>query len=89
MTDAAARQASYIPSCSQQAQYCQYDANGAAAFTPNHGSYFEHKVPVMLPGAIIGAVCLAAGLAFLSWVSQNLTSADATSQLLRAAVSTS
>lgn len=70
MTDAQALQLSYIPSCSQQAQYSQYDAADAAAYTPDQSSYYQHQVPAMLPGAIIGAVCFLAALAFLGWVSE-------------------
>lgn len=59
---------SYIPSCSQQTHLNQYNAADAAAYNPEHGGYYVYKVPVMLPGAIIGAVCLVAALAFLLWV---------------------
>lgn len=69
MTDVQALQISYVPGCSQQAQYRQYVAADAVAFTPDAGSYYRHKVSVMLPGAIVGAVCLLAALAFLVWVS--------------------
>ena len=70
MSDAQALQIAYVPSCSQQAQYSQYAAADAAAYTPDHAAYYRHQVPVMLPGAIIGAVCLLAALAFLAWVSR-------------------
>lgn len=68
MTDVQALQISYVPGCSQQAQYRQYVAADAVAFTPDAGSYYRHKVSVMLPGAIVGAVCLLAALAFLVWL---------------------
>ena len=61
---------SYIPSCSQQTHLSQYNAADAAAYDPEHGSYYAHKVPVMLPGAIFGAICLVTALAFLLWVRQ-------------------
>lgn len=70
MSDAQALQIAYIPSCSQQTQYTQYNAADAAAYTPDHAAYYRHQVPVMLPGAIIGAVCLLAASAFLAWVSR-------------------
>ena len=70
MTDAQAQLVSYIPSCSQQTHLRQYNAADAAAYNPEHGGYYAHKVPVMLPGAIIGAICLVAALAFLLWVRQ-------------------
>lgn len=69
MTDTQAQPVSYIPSCSQQTHLSQYNTADAAAYDPEHGGYYAHKVPVMLPGAIIGAVCLVAALAFLLWVS--------------------
>ena len=70
MTDAQAQPVSYIPSCSRQTHLNQYNAADAAAYNPEHGGYYAHKVPVTLPGAIIGAVCLVAALAFLLWVRQ-------------------
>ncbi|DBA96611.1 hypothetical protein WJX77_007202 [Trebouxia sp. C0004] len=68
MTDAQAQPISYIPSCSQQTHLNQYNVADAATYNPEHGGYYAHKVPVMLPGAIIGAVCLVAALAFLLWL---------------------
>ena len=69
MTDVQSQAVSYIPSCSQQTRLSQYNTADAAAYDPEHGGYYAHKVPVMLPGAILGAVCLVAALAFLLWVS--------------------
>ena len=69
MTDVQTLQLSYVPTCSQRARYDQYDAADAAAFAPDTGSYYRRKVSVMLPGAIIGAVCLLVALLFLVWVS--------------------
>lgn len=70
MSNAQALQISYVPSCSQQAQFNQYNAADAAGYTPDQAGYYSSRVPVMLPGAIIGAVCLLAALAFLGWVSR-------------------
>lgn len=70
MSNAQALQISYVPSCSQQAQFNQYNAADAAGYTPDRAGYYRHQVPVMLPGAIIGAVCLLAAVAFLAWVSR-------------------
>ena len=71
MSNAQALQISYVPSCSQQAQFDEFNAADAAGYTPDQANYYRHQVPVMLPGAIIGAVCLLAALAFLAWVSRH------------------
>lgn len=58
-----------VPSCSHQTHSAHYSAVDAANYTPNNGSYYRGKLPVMLPGAIIGVICLIAALIFLVWVS--------------------
>ena len=73
MADSQASAVSYIPTCSQQTHLSEYNNADAAAYHPQQGSYYAHKVPTMLPGAIIGAICLVAALAYLLWVRKAVT----------------
>lgn len=59
-----------VPSCSQQTHSSDYNSVDASNYTPDHADYYRGKLPVMLPGAIIGAICLIAAFFFLVWVSE-------------------
>ena len=59
-----------VPSCSHQTHSSDYSSVDASNFTPDHGDYYRGKLPVMLPGAIIGVLCLIAAFLFLVWVSE-------------------
>lgn len=58
-----------VPGCSQRTHNSQYNLADASNYTPDHGDYYRGKLPVMLPGAIIGVICLIAAFLLLVWVS--------------------
>lgn len=62
-----------VPTCSQQTHSSQYSSVDASKYTPDHGDYYRGKLPTMLPGAIVGVICLIAASLFLVWVSECLS----------------